>query len=193
MKTWTYYGTGYSGNRKVKGTVRPDWICMRVVSMESPLKEHLNFLFLILNIWKDFKILSRFMQKWIQPPACSDHGLHRTLSSYWLAHFYLMKKSAKELLYFCLDCGMMKFFTFKPQPKEQFISLTHLWSGLAKKIAVWAHANRDPNKQEDWIQFCMKRLRTSKSFKIFKSEIKKLKTYSGWCPFKGLSNDTTLM
>ncbi len=39
----------------IKGTVRPDWICMRVVSLESPLKGHqplyvFNFLFLILNI-----------------------------------------------------------------------------------------------------------------------------------------------
>ncbi len=38
-----------------KGTVWPDWICMRVVSLENPLKGHqplhvLNFLFLILNI-----------------------------------------------------------------------------------------------------------------------------------------------
>jgi hypothetical protein len=65
--------------------------------------------------------------------------------------------------------------------------------GLTKNIAAWTHANRDLNKQEDWIQFCMKRLKTLKSFKIFKSEIKKLKTYIGWCPFKGLSNDTTLM
>jgi hypothetical protein len=37
-----------------KGTVRPDWICMRVVSLKSPLKGHqplyvFNFLFLILN------------------------------------------------------------------------------------------------------------------------------------------------
>jgi hypothetical protein len=39
----------------------------------------------------------------------------------------------------------------------------------------------------------MKRLRTLKSFKIFKSEIQKLKTYSGVCAFKGLFNDTTLM
>jgi hypothetical protein len=30
-------------------------------------------------------------------------------------------------------------------------------------------------------------------FKIFKSENKKLKTYSGLCAFKGLFNDTTLM
>jgi hypothetical protein len=39
----------------------------------------------------------------------------------------------------------------------------------------------------------MKRLRILKSFKIFRSEIKKLKTYSGLCAFKGLFNDTTLM
>ncbi len=42
-------------SKKLKGTVRPDWICMRVVSLESPLKGHqplyvLNFLFFILNI-----------------------------------------------------------------------------------------------------------------------------------------------
>ncbi len=65
--------------------------------------------------------------------------------------------------------------------------------GLAKKIAAWAHANREPNKQEDWIQFCMKRLRTLKLFQIFSTEIKKSKTCSGWCTFKGLSNGTTLM
>jgi hypothetical protein len=41
--------------RLLKGTVRPDWICMRVISLESPLKGHqplhvFNFLVLILNI-----------------------------------------------------------------------------------------------------------------------------------------------
>ncbi len=30
------------------------------------------------------------MQKRIQLPSCSDHGLH--MSYYWLVHFYLMKK-----------------------------------------------------------------------------------------------------
>ncbi len=39
----------------------------------------------------------------------------------------------------------------------------------------------------------MKRLRTLKLFQIFSTEIKKSKTYSGWCPFKGLFNGTTLM
>jgi hypothetical protein len=38
----------------------------------------------------------------------------------------------------------------------------------------------------------MKRLRTWKLFQIFSTEIKKSKTYGGWCPFQGLSNGTTL-
>jgi hypothetical protein len=39
----------------VSGTVRPDWICMRVVPLESPLKGHqplyvFDFLISVLNI-----------------------------------------------------------------------------------------------------------------------------------------------
>jgi hypothetical protein len=41
--------------------------------------------------------------------------------------------------------------------------------------------------------FFIKRLRTLKSFQIFKSKIKKSKTCSGWCPFHGLSNVTILI
>jgi hypothetical protein len=33
----------------------------------------------------------------------------------------LMKKSTKVALYFGLDCGMMKFFTYEPQSKEQLM------------------------------------------------------------------------
>ncbi len=117
---------------------------MRVVPLKSPLKGHqplyvFDFLISVLNIWNNFKVLSRFMQNWTQPPACSDHGLQRILSSYWLAHFYLMKKSAKELFYFGLDCGMMKFFTFKSQPKEQLMPLPHLWSSVRWKRSRFEH------------------------------------------------------
>ncbi len=86
------------------------------------------------------------MQKWLQPPACSD----RILSSYWLVHFHLMKKSAKVAdggkgaallsnryfilqLYFGSDCGVMGFFTDEPQSKEQLISLPHLWNTVRRK------------------------------------------------------------
>ncbi len=36
-------------NRNIKGTVRPDWICMRVVSMERPLKGHQPLY--VFNFW----------------------------------------------------------------------------------------------------------------------------------------------
>ncbi len=54
-----------------KGTVRPDWICMRVVPLERPLKGHqplyvFDFLISVLNIWNNFKAMTRFMQNWIQ-------------------------------------------------------------------------------------------------------------------------------
>ncbi len=39
----------------------------------------------------------------------------------------------------------------------------------------------------------MKQLITLKSFQIFRTEIKKSKTYSNGCPFYGISNVTTLM
>jgi hypothetical protein len=82
------------------------------------------------------KRLSRFTQKLIQPPACSDHGLLRILSSYWLAHFYLMKKSAKVLLYFGLDCGMLEFYSQVVIQRTTDVSPAFLEHGLAEKIAV---------------------------------------------------------
>ncbi len=118
--SWSSYLNPQTDNLKigqiVKGIFQVDWIYMRVVPMDRPWKGHqplkfFDFLISLLSIWKDFKVLSPLMQKWIQPPACAYHGLHRILSSYWLAHFYLMKKSAKVQLYFGLDCGMLEFFT----------------------------------------------------------------------------------
>jgi hypothetical protein len=64
----------------------------------------------------------------MNPTSCLFGGLHRILSSYWLAHCHLMKKSTKLQLYSGLDCGMMEFFTYKLQFKEQLISLPHFWS-----------------------------------------------------------------
>ncbi len=75
------------------------------------------------------------------------------------------------------------------------VSLTFLGHSLVEKIAVWTHMQTviHTSRIQFWIQFCMKRLRTLNSNKIFKIKNKKLKTYSGWCPFQCLSNGTTLM
>ncbi len=77
-----------------KGIVRPDWIYMRVVPLDRPWIGHqvlLVFDFLNFTLEYDFKVLSHFVQKGIQLPACLDHGLHRILSSCWLVHFYWWK------------------------------------------------------------------------------------------------------
>ncbi len=156
-------------------------------------------MFSIFYFWSwIFKTTSKFWsapcKKASNPPACSVHGLHKMLSSYWLAHFHLMKKSAKVQLYFGSGCGMMKVFTCEPQSKEQLMPLPHLWNTVwRKKDRSLSTYNPWTEQAGDWVQFCMKRLRTLKLFQIFSTEIKKSKTYSGWCPFKGLSNGTNLI
>ena len=130
----------------------------------------------------------------MNPTSCLlYHGLHRILSSYWLAHFHLMKKSAKVQLYFGLGCGMMNFLPASRNPKNNWC-LSHIYGvRYDEKDGGLSTCNPWTEQAGGWVQFCMKRLRTLKLFQIFSTEIKKSKTYSGWCPFKGLSNGTTLI
>jgi hypothetical protein len=60
----------------------------------------------------------------------------------------LLKKSAKVLLYFGLDCGLLvsfKYFTHKPKQETIVESPAFLEHGLAEKITICAHTTRDPN------------------------------------------------
>jgi hypothetical protein len=73
--------------------------------------------------------------------------LYRILSSYWLAHFYLPKKSAKRIHYFGLDCGMLEYE--RAEIQKTIVNFpAFLEHGSAEKIAVCAHTNRDSNKDE---------------------------------------------
>jgi hypothetical protein len=63
-----------------------------------------------------------------------------------------MKKSAKELIYFGKDCGMMKFFTLKPQSKGQLMYLPHLWNTVWWKRARLEHM-QTVNQTSRWIGF----------------------------------------
>jgi hypothetical protein len=45
----------------------------------------------------------------------------------------------KDLLYFGLECGMMEFFTYELQSKEQLISLPHFWSTDRQKRSRFEH------------------------------------------------------
>ncbi len=132
---------------------------MRIVPLDRPWKEDqpllvFDFLISVLNIRKDFKVLSHFIKIWIQPSACLDHGLYRILSSYWLVHFfYLLKRSANGLHYFGLDwiaeCWNILLMSRNPKNNNCWLSgMALLEHGSAEKIAVFAYTNRDPNKQE---------------------------------------------
>ncbi len=61
------------------------------------------------------------------------------LSIAWLEHFYLMKKSAKMLPFFGLDCRMLEFFSHEQESKEQLMSLPHFWSTVWQKRSRFEH------------------------------------------------------
>jgi hypothetical protein len=56
-----------------------------------------------------------------------------------MAHFNLMKKSAKVQLFFGSGYGMMKFVTCEPQSKEQLMPLPHLWNTVWRKRSRLEH------------------------------------------------------
>jgi hypothetical protein len=49
------------------------------------------------------------------------------------------EKSAKVLLCFGLDCGMLEFFTHQPLSKEQLMSLQHFWITVRRKRSRFEH------------------------------------------------------
>jgi hypothetical protein len=64
------------------------------------------------------------MQKGIQPPACSVHGLHRTLFPIG----WRPEKIRQSAALFLFGLRNDEFFTCEPKSKEQLMSLPHLWS-----------------------------------------------------------------
>ncbi len=145
---------------------------MRVVPLDGywiGLEKDINplqvfdFLILLLNICKkNFKVLSRYMQKWIQPSACFDHGLHRILSSYWLAHFYLKKKSAQccSILDWVVECWNSVLTSRNPKNNL-----------CPSRIFGARFGGKDPGLStcKPWSKqagICMKRLKTLNSYQI---------------------------
>ncbi len=97
----------------------------------------------------DFKVLSRFIQKCLQPPASSAYGvcIESFLPIGWDTS--LRKKSAKGLHYFGLDCGMLEWRIFYSQAvlqRTMVDSPAFLGFGLAEKIVVCAHTTCLPKK-----------------------------------------------
>ncbi len=73
------------------------------------------------------------MQNLIKPPACSDPGLHRILSYYWLAHFKIRQNAS--LFWFGLrDVGIL--YSRAVIQKTIDVSPAFLEHGSAEKNAV---------------------------------------------------------
>ncbi len=77
--TWRTSSRYYVQPWKVpSGQIVSTWEWYHWIGLKKVINHYrfLIFLFLFLNFWKHFKGLSRFVEKWIQPPACSDQGLY---------------------------------------------------------------------------------------------------------------------
>ncbi len=116
-------------------------------------------------------------QKWIQPPACLDHGLYaHKPRSFPPNRAPKMRKVNNCSLDFDLWAEYLKNSNIPQNPNQN----------SAAPLAVFFHQVkvRQPIGRKDlfkswseqaggWIHFCMQRLRTLKSFQRFKSEFKK--------------------
>ncbi len=135
----------------MKGTVRPDLIYMRVVLLIGTEKDINRYRFLIfftftLEYLKRLRSSEWLHAKMYQTSCLFGSQLHRILSSYWLAHFYLMKKPPKccSILVWIVGCWNSLLTSFNP---EDNWCLSRIFGArFSGMIAVWSHANRDPNK-----------------------------------------------
>ncbi len=126
------------------------------------------------------------MEKWIQPPTCLDHGLH-VLKPQSFPPNHAPKMRERHQLFFGLQLVSKQFQHPAIQTKieQHFGGFFH---EIKMRQPLGTQDSMQPWSEQagGWIHFCMKRLRTLKPIQIFKSEIKKSKTYSGWCPFQAL-------
>jgi hypothetical protein len=112
------------------------------------------FLFLILNIWEEFKVLSRFMQKWIQPPTCLDHGLHVLKPQFFLLNRSTPKMRERHQLFVGLRLLRKEF----QHPAIQTKILQH-FGGFFHRSKV-----RQPIGRQDSMQTVIRTSRRLDSF-----------------------------
>ena len=105
-----------------------EWYYWIGIKGHQPLYVFLFFYILILNIWEEFKVLSRFIQKWIKPPACWDHGLFGILSH---CRTIICWKSATLFWFGLRDCWFSS--NILPTIQEQLLTLQHFESKVRRK------------------------------------------------------------
>ncbi len=98
-------------------------------------------------------------KKWIQPPACS-----KILSSYWLAHFYLLKNPPKAGSFLVWIAGCWNVLLTSSNPKNNCF-FRHFWSTVPRKRLRFVPIQWS-EQARGWINFWVKWLKTLKFSKI---------------------------
>ncbi len=125
-----------------------------------------------------FKIFQRSEQLHAEmnpTSACSNHGLHIILSSYWLEHFYFMKNPPKCCSILVLIAGCWNSLLMSCNLKNNWCLSRIFGSRFRGKDDRGLITCKPWSKQAGcWIHFCTKQLRTLNSFiKYSRSKIKK--------------------
>jgi hypothetical protein len=149
------------------------------IGLEKDINRYIFLIFSIslLNIWKDFKFLSRFMQKWIQPPAYCLFGSRFVQNPFFLlagALLFYKKNPPKCCTILVWSAGCWNSSNILPMtcnPKKNCWLFCIFGARFDGKYCGLCPYKPWSKQAEGWIHFCMKRLRTLKSFKIFKMKI----------------------
>ncbi len=137
----------------IKGTVRPDWIYMRVVPLDRPWKGHQPLQ--VFDFFNFTHLIEKTSKFWAA--SCKNE------SNLLLVRIMVCRES-------CLPIGWCTFIWWKNPPKccSVLVWIAGCWNSLltsrnpknnwclsrilehgsVEKIAIWAHSNRDPNKQK---------------------------------------------
>jgi hypothetical protein len=147
--------------------LRKNWI---KVGLEKDINHYMfQIFYFLLNIWKDLKVLSRFMQNWIQCPAFLYHVLHRILLSYWLAHFYLMKKNLPKCFSILVwIAGCWNSLLTGRNPKNNWCLSNIFGARVGGKDCGLSTCKPWSKQAGGWIHFCIKRLRSSELWTLIK-------------------------
>ena len=133
----------------LSGQIGSTWEWYHWIGLEKDINRRRFYIFFIslLNIWKDFKSLSRFMKKRIQPPTCLDHSLHVIKPRYFPPN-RAPKMRERHQLFFGLRLVSKEFQHPAIQTKIAFWRIFSTNKSVPANRKKGFYANRDPNKQE---------------------------------------------
>ncbi len=148
-----------------KGSVRPDWIYMRVAPLDRPWKGHqlievFDFLISLLNIWKTsclFGSRSAYNPAFLLAGTLFfDEKIRQNAALFWFGFRDVRILYSRAVIQRTIDVSL------------------HIWSTLQRKRFRFEHMQTVIQSSRRLDFFCMKWLRTLNSYQIIKIKNKKI-------------------